>query len=400
MKTCFAVLHYSAQLVSDDPARYLTRVPLYRELPLRLAARGHHVEVVHAYPTNLHYTEGGVRYHFVASGTLARGVGRLGAYLLGRDPSELEAAVLAVRRVVALEPEIVHFHGTTLHLNLALLAHHLPHETPIVIHHHGGGLARRALTRRLQVHNLRRASRLLISARSHAVPFVDGGAFRDEDVVELMEMSSSFAWRARDEARRETDMQGDPVLLSAGRLHPVKDPITMLTGFEIIAQQWPQARLYMVYVSEELAAEVRAWISGRPALAGRIEMRGRVEPAAMEAVMNSADFLLQASRREWSGLAVLEAMACGTIPVVSDIPAFRAMTEGEAGLLFPVGDAEALARRVLEIGREGIEARSRQLRSLFEERWSYARLAERLEGVYRDVLIRSTRPSRPTRNCR
>ena len=107
----------------------------------------------------------------------------------------------------------------------------------------------------------------------------------------------------------------------------------------------------------------------------------------MEAVFNSADFLLQASRREYSGYAVLEAMACGVIPVVTDIPSFRRMTDdGRYGILFPPGDADALARQVLAFDPAAIPPFSAAVQHHFEQSFSYEALAARLSAIYRQVL--------------
>jgi glycosyltransferase involved in cell wall biosynthesis len=114
----------------------------------------------------------------------------------------------------------------------------------------------------------------------------------------------------------------------------------------------------------------------------------------MEATFNSADILLQASLREFSGCAVLEAMACGVIPIVSDIPSFRVMTEcGRFGALFPVGDSAALARKLVDLPLESIERRSLAIRAHFEQRLSFDAMARQLVPIYQEMYTerRSTR---------
>jgi len=137
---------------------------------------------------------------------------------------------------------------------------------------------------------------------------------------------------------------------------------------------------------EELPA-LEGYLAARSTLREHVHLRGRARFEQMEAIYNSADFLLQASRREFSGCAVLEAMACGVIPIVTDIPSFRMMTEcGRFGALFPVGDANAMAQRILERPLGTIEERSTTIRAHFERALSFDAMARQLLPVYREML--------------
>jgi glycosyltransferase involved in cell wall biosynthesis len=62
-----------------------------------------------------------------------------------------------------------------------------------------------------------------------------------------------------------------------------------------------------------------------------------------------ADLYISASHVDGSSVSLMEALACGLPCLVSDIPANREwVTDGENGWLFPDGDAEALAARILQ----------------------------------------------------
>src|SRR5690606_5466872 len=114
---------------------------------------------------------------------------------------------------------------------------------------------------------------------------------------------------------------------------------------------------------------------------------GRRPHAEMEALFNSADFFLQASRREYGGYAALEAMACGALPVVTDIPSFRQMTgNGRYGILFPPGDRDTLARRVLAVEPGAIPALATAGQERFGREFSYPAMARRLLAIYDKVL--------------
>jgi glycosyltransferase involved in cell wall biosynthesis len=58
-------------------------------------------------------------------------------------------------------------------------------------------------------------------------------------------------------------------------------------------------------------------------------------------------------------LKLFEALACGTPAIVTDLRGQADLVRtGECGLVVPVGDAEALARAVAELARDG-ERRNR-----------------------------------------
>lgn len=364
-------------------------MPIHREIPRVLAGHGHQVDVVLLFPTDAEFIENGVRYRFVKSRSVTRFTSKAIGRLRGRDRVLYEPALRAIQVIRALQPDLIHFHGATLNLNLLLLFHLLGDTAPpVLLHYHGGFPAKNPLARRIQRFNFERAARLFFTTQAHAQPFVDVGVLDGFDrVVELMETSNVLSLRSRADARRETGMTGYPVLLWTGRLHPVKDPLTALRGFERILATWPDAQLYLHYLTDELLPKLRAFIASRPRLTQHVHFRGRAPFEQMETIYNSADFLLQASRREFSGCAVLEAMACGVIPIVTDIPSFQAMTDaGRYGVLFPPGDAEALARGVLSVPRADIPARSAAVRARFERALSFPALARRLESVYREVV--------------
>jgi len=77
---------------------------------------------------------------------------------------------------------------------------------------------------------------------------------------------------------------------------------------------------------------------------GRFAFVGRLESDALTALVARAEIYLSASRSDSTSLSLLEAMAAGALPVVSDLEGNREwVAEGDGARLFPVGDAPALA---------------------------------------------------------
>ena len=391
MRVCFGLFHYDAVDAGLQPEQFLLRRLPLRHLPQELASRGHKVLVVHQSPSHGSFVEGQVEYRLVRSPRWSRAIAAMAGAALRREPPRLEAATSAVRAIRRFTPDVVHYFGTTLTLNLALLELALGREgPPIVVSYHGGWPPANPLLRRVQRATLDRASRLLFTSCELARPFVEAGFLSAEDprIVEVMEVSTPFRMQDRAAARAVTGMSGDPIFVWAGRLDPVKDPLTALRGFDRIRTAWTGAQLYLYYLSETLLPELRAFVASRPGLADHLHFRGRVDHDQMEAVFSSADLLLQSSRSigwvtEYSGFVPLEAMACGVVPVLTDLPSFRAMTaDGRYGVLFEAGDDAGLARRVLRLDREKLSFLRAEVRAHFERELSFRALADRLEAVY------------------
>jgi len=99
-----------------------------------------------------------------------------------------------------------------------------------------------------------------------------------------------------------------------------------------------------------------------------------------------AGFLVLPSRVEGLSNVLLEAQAAGLPAVVSDIGGNLAVVnDGENGLVFPTGDAEALANAALRLYRspELREQLGHAARARAETSFAIDRIAEKLEKMYR-----------------
>jgi glycosyltransferase involved in cell wall biosynthesis len=134
-----------------------------------------------------------------------------------------------------------------------------------------------------------------------------------------------------------------------------------------------------------MLADVRARIADDARLAGRVHLLGEVPHARIETLLRAADLFVSGSRAEGSGYAALEALACGVTPVLTDIPAFRALTgNGRVGHLWPCGDAARLADELF-LAAPG-RASPQQVRAHFDATLSFDAVGRLWSDAYARVL--------------
>jgi len=126
---------------------------------------------------------------------------------------------------------------------------------------------------------------------------------------------------------------------------------------------------------------------------GAVSFIGRVSHEAMPALLRESDIYVSTSLSDGTSVSLLEAMAAGSFPVVTDIPANREwIKDGENGFLVPVNEAGLLAKRIVSAIRdEDLLQRSRadNLRTV-EERALWPVTIRKTEGIYEGLLNRET----------
>jgi glycosyltransferase involved in cell wall biosynthesis len=126
-------------------------------------------------------------------------------------------------------------------------------------------------------------------------------------------------------------------------------------------------------------------------LRGSVRLLATIRHNRMEEVYNSADYFVLGSRYEGSGFALAEALACGVVPIVTDIPSFRMMTdEGAFGGLWSPGRADDLVSSVETVLGRSVEEQSEAARGFFEQRLSWDAIGREAVTIYREVLRRRT----------
>jgi glycosyltransferase involved in cell wall biosynthesis len=137
-------------------------------------------------------------------------------------------------------------------------------------------------------------------------------------------------------------------LVCTRRLEPVFDHQTIIRALALLKKK--QVSFQMTFVGdgtlyEELKQQVK-----NAELNDSVNFTGRVDNDNLPEILGRHDVYLSASMWDGASLSLLEAMAAGLFPIVSDINANSAWIENNAdGLLHRVGDADDLANKILQL---------------------------------------------------
>jgi len=171
-----------------------------------------------------------------------------------------------------------------------------------------------------------------------------------------------------------------PFFFYAGNHKRHKNLPLLLEAFAGVRVQAREARLVLTGGREDLEVELR-----RLGLGPEVVFLGEVPHAALDGVYRSARALVFPSRYEGFGYPPLEAMGCGTPPIVSDAASLPEVV-GEGGLIVPEGEAAPLREAMLRLLRD--DALRRCLSEKARERarrFSWRALAEETLRAYRDA---------------
>lgn len=334
---------------------------------------GARVSVIQACRHSRQIIRHGVAYHFMPLAGAASAV-------LGDSLAEL---------LRGLAPDVLHVHGLDFAREVIALAALAPN-VPIVLQDHADRPPRswRPWRRSLWRRGCSLASALAFCALEQARPFASAGLISPgAKVYAIPESSSRFAPGDRERARRRCGLTGDPLVLWVGHLNPNKDPLTVLEGISEAARDLSSLRLCCCYGSSPLLRDVQRRITADPNLRDRVHLLAAVPHDDIELLMQAADIFVLGSHREGSGYALIEAIACGLPPVVSDIPSFRALTgSGHIGALWPAGNARKLSECLKRLAAQSQPRLRAQVRAHFEAELSFEAVGRKLAWAYQDIL--------------
>ena len=186
------------------------------------------------------------------------------------------------------------------------------------------------------------------------------------------------------EARKRYAHPGEALLIHLSNFRPVKRVVDAVKMFALVNQQLP-ARLVLVGDGPDRSAA--EWLAHDLGIHDRIHFLGKQE--RVNELLPLADLMLMPSELESFGLAALEGMACKVPAIatrVGGVP--ELIDDGVTGLLFNVGDVEAMAAGAVTLlkDRDRLEVMRDEARKTARSRFCSSLIIPRYVQYYEQVL--------------
>jgi glycosyltransferase involved in cell wall biosynthesis len=359
MRIVFLSYHYSPDIRS--PEEWLERIAYYRGWAECLGKK-HNIIRVDQINFEGEFSYNDIQYYCIDDGK------RKNFF-----PAKLH------RYVKDLNPEVIVVSSFQYPLQILQLRLCLGNKTRIILQHHAEKPFT-GLKKYLQYLTTGIADAFLFTSLETGAAWVKSKNLpADKKIYELQEVSSSFQPIDQKTAGKLTGISGSPVFLWVGRLNKNKDPLMAVRAFLKFTELNPSAKMYMIYQSKELLEEIKKLLPKKKE-ESPVSLIGNIPHSELPNWYSSSDFYISASHYEGSGTALCEAMSCGCIPLVSNIPPFRKIS-GTCALFFEPGNEKSLVSTLIESGRLKIDEEKIRVLSYFKGNLSFPAIAAKFEKI-------------------
>jgi len=191
--------------------------------------------------------------------------------------------------------------------------------------------------------------------------------------------------------RRKYDLPTE-FILAVGHLERRKNYLRLIDSMARLREKGRSCNLLIIGndrggrdIGERKVIEERIYAAG---LSDSVKILNGLSDFEVRCVYKLCTLFVFPSSYEGFGIPILEAMAAGCPIVLSDIPAFREITENR-GVYFPYDDTEALANAIKNVLSSNSErTRLIEYGSGRVNAFSFSSLAAQLEDIYRSLMPR------------
>ena len=204
---------------------------------------------------------------------------------------------------------------------------------------------------------------------------------------------SRFRPLDKEMARRELGLNGERTILFVGRMEPLKGLEILLDAASRLAE--PDFRVLVVGGDGNGETSHLKELSAGLGIADRVSFMGPVGHDRLPLYYNAADVCVVPSYYESFCLVALEAMACGTPVVASQVGGLSVtVKDGETGYLISQHSPQPFAERMaLLLADEELRRRFGQSASEAVAGFSWERIADAVERIYGELLSNKGEPA-------
>ena len=214
------------------------------------------------------------------------------------------------------------------------------------------------------------------------------------EVVQWGIDTNSFRRQEAPAFARELGMEGRPVVFSARNFLPLYNQETVVEAFAQVRAEFPEAMLLMKDYNGDVEYKRRVMDQiAALRLEDAVRVVETVPHERMAELYSMANVTVSVPSSDATPMALFEAMACGSVPIFSDLPSLREwVVDGENGYLVPAHDVACLTERILSVLRDrhsaaAVAARNRQF---VELKASQAANMHHMERICRRVTAGSS----------
>jgi len=204
---------------------------------------------------------------------------------------------------------------------------------------------------------LRTHYRVPVERMFYFPPCVDTQEFRPYRDKELID---TYRYLADVSGLDDSTLRDATIVFETSRMDRTKRKDLLLEAFAKIAGRHPKALLFIGGGPENAVFEaLRRQLEATPALAGRAFLTRPIPDEHIGPMFGIADVYASASEMEGFGMSVSQGAAAGAAVVSSDLIPFSMQYVREEAVIFPAGDAEAMADGIDGVLRDADERRRR-----------------------------------------
>ncbi len=215
------------------------------------------------------------------------------------------------------------------------------------------------------------------------------GMTGDRIVVFPMGVSDQF-FRSGKKTQPRPQGDGTVIVVSTRHLLPLYNVECLIRAIPHVLSRSKRV-LFLVANDGERRAVLESMVR-KMKLLPWVRFLGSIPHGQMPALLNCSDIYVSTSPADGTSVSLLEAMACGLFPVVTNIPANREwIQDGENGFLVPTHDEVALADKLYRaIEDEALREKAREINvRLVGEKASWERISQILREIYERVVSQS-----------